>query len=235
MTQSSPSANRPSSRRPRSSAEPPTAVLIDGSALFLTVRAYPELRSLEYRALVDLLVREIPGLMRPGPGAAPWVMWTSASPQNESQGRFLDFAEAQLMWEVRPTPPSESFIVEPHQVGLGSENRAGMNRLIRFDAAIAFAIGRLASTHRVVVVSDSFALAEPLLRVATISTGTPGREPWLAFFGTALDARWQRLLYKDTARRVNFLDLDDFDVELFGLSGSRASSSRPSHTDGIVF
>jgi len=209
--------------------------LIDGSALFLTVRSMPDNRPLDYRAFVDLLVEQIPGLQQP---AAPtsdsrWVMWTAASPQNEGQNRFLDFAESQLRWEVRRVGPVDSFLIEPAQLGLAADNRPAVSRLVRFDASIAFAIGRLADTHRVVVVSDSYALADPLHRAATVTGSEPLRQPHLAFFGRALDSRWQRLLLKGGPVVPVFIDLDDHEARLFGFASSTEAST--STLEGLVF
>jgi len=191
-------------------------VLIDGSALFLGARGLYEGRQLDYRALVDVLVNHVEGLEAPNGVSRPrWVMWTSASPQNQGQSRFLDFAENELRWEVRRFSPADSFMIEPATVlGLSQEGRAA-SRLVRFDASIAFAIGRLAELHRIVVVSDSFALADPLIRTGHVVTDS-ARRPVLAFFGRALDARWQRVLRTEGNFAPEFIDLDDFEEKLFG-------------------
>jgi hypothetical protein len=142
-------------------------------------------------------------------------MWTSASPQNQGQGRFLDFAENELRWEVRRFSPTDSYMVEPTTVlGLSPDGRAA-SRLVRFDAGIAFAIGRLAELHRIVVVSDSFALADPLIRTSNIVLDSTKR-PVLAFFGRGLDARWQRVLRTEGDFAPILVDLDDFEEKLFG-------------------
>src|SRR5437870_468099 len=76
------------------------AVFIDGSALYLASRNLHESRQLDYRQLVDLLLSKIPGLVQATPYGkeSRWVMWTSASPDNAGQSRFLDFAERELHW-----------------------------------------------------------------------------------------------------------------------------------------
>lgn len=213
-----PSSPKIASRTPSPERRSPDSanVLIDGSALFLGARGLYEGRQLDYRALIDVLVNQIPGLEPPTGASRPrWVMWTSASPQNQGQSRFLDFAENDLRWEVRRFSPADSYMVEPATVlGLSSEGRAA-SRLVRFDASIAFAIGRLAELHRIVLVSDSFALADPLIRTANIVT-EPARRPVLAFFGRALDARWQRVLRTEGNFAPEFIDFDDFEERLFG-------------------
>jgi len=212
-------------------------VLLDGSALFLTVRSLPEARSLDYRVLVDLLVEQIPGLepSTARESSSHWVMWTAASPQNEGQNRFLDFAEGQLLWEVRRVPPADSFLVEPSVLGLSIENRPAVNRLLRFDAAIAFAIGRLVDTHRVIVVTDSYALAEPLGRASAIARGDPHRRPCLSFFGRSLDPRWQRVLLKKDSMAPLFIDLDDHEDKLFGLAAAETRPQTKPFREGILF
>jgi hypothetical protein len=207
------------------------AVLIDGSSLFLASRALGEANArLNYRSLVDVLCKEVPGL-KPAQqiGRIPsWVMWTAAAADNEGQQKFLDFAERDLHWEVRRFAPSLAFTAEPSAIfgvsGGGDSSRA--SRLIRFDASIAFAIGRLADTHRIVVVSDSFPLSEPMLRVNE-HHGSNDRCT-LAFFGRAIDPRWYVTIKQPNAPK--FLNLDDFEVELFGLPRKEiARTSKGSH------
>src|SRR5262245_48315009 len=56
----------------------PFAVLIDGSALFLTVRSIHEGRQLDYRRLVDVLCGAVEGLTSSWNSSSNlWVMWTS--------------------------------------------------------------------------------------------------------------------------------------------------------------
>lgn len=204
------------STSPASPTETPSAVLIDGTALFLTSRSLYESRQLDYRRLVQVLHEQIPDL-RPSwtPGRRDlWTMWTSASAQNEKQSRFLDFAENELRWEIRRFSPSDSYMVDPSAaLGLGGDVRLA-GRFMRFDAAMSFAAGRLAQTHRLIVLTDSFALADPLRRTAAIS-GTAFGKPILAFFGRALDPRWQRMLRKEPDA-LGFVDLDELAASLYG-------------------
>ncbi len=74
---------------------------------------------------------------------------------------------------------------------------------------MAFAMGRLASDHRIVLISDSFALAEPLVR----SARTAHSRNAIAFFGRLLDSRWQRVLQ---SHQVEFVDLSNLEEEIFG-------------------
>lgn len=222
---------RPALRQPerhQPNAGTPAIVLIDGSALYMAARLLYEGRQLDYHGLVRVLTEACPGLERPGPQSrTSWVMWTSAAAQNAGQNRFLDFAENDLQWEVRRVAPSDSFTVEPSQVLDASPNTR--NRLVRFDASIAFAMGRLAEKRRIVVVSDSFGLAQPLLLARQVP-GFEHREPAvLAFFSQALDSRWQGLLRKSEKL---FVGLDDFEEQLFG---SRIQEGRKHPVDQEVF
>lgn len=189
-----------------------SAVLVDGSTLYLAARSYD--RPLDYQALIGLLVEKIPYLGKPGEPDTLWTMWTAASAQNEGQIRFLEFAERDLRWEVRRVAPVDSYIIEPAVLlGWSSGNRSA-SPLMRFDASLAFAIGRLAEQHRpLVVVTDSFALADPLRRADRIASGV-----YLAFFGTAVDARWQGVLRRE--KFVEFIDFDEHADRLFGIPRS---------------
>jgi hypothetical protein len=205
-------ALRQPQRQPSHIASPPAAVLIDGSALYMAARSLYEGRQLDYHGVIQVLVDQIKGLERPGPGSSTsWVMWTSAAPQNPGQTRFLDFAENELQWEVRRVAPAESFTVEPSLVMDASQTTR--SRLIRFDASIAFAMGRLAEKRRIVVVSDSFALAQPLSLVARVPGVAERTPPKLAFFSQAIDSRWQGVIRKSEGL---FIGLEDFEAELFG-------------------
>lgn len=198
-------------------AQTPTAVLIDGTALFLTSRSLYEDRQLDYRKLVQVLHEHVPGL-RPSWAPGPkdiWTMWTSASAQNEKQNRFLAFAESDLRWDIRKFSPADSYLVEPATaLSLGADSRLA-GRFMRFDAAMAFAIGRLAHDHRIVVVTDSFALADPLRRAGAVGIEKGIPNPALAFFGRALDSRWQRMVRKEPDV-VTFIDFDELAGSLYG-------------------
>lgn len=223
-------SSRPAARRvgAAASAETPSAVLIDGSALFLTSRSLYEGRQLDYRRLVQVLHDNVEDL-RPSwaPGRQDiWTMWTSASAQNEKQSRFLEFAENELRWDIRKFSPGDSYMVDPSAaLGLGADSRLP-SRFMRFDAPLAFAAGRLAEGHRLVVISDSFTLADPLKRAAMIAR-EQSRRPVLAFFGRALDPRWQRMLRKEPDV-FEFLDLDELAASLYGEDAVQPYREEPS-------
>lgn len=204
------------SNRPIAGNGVPSAVFIDGSALYMAARSLYEGRQLDYHALIRLLTTEVPGVDKPGPNSRTlWVMWTSSAPQNAGQNRFLEFAENDLKWEVRRISPAESFIVEPSS--LLDLSQGTRNRLVRFDASIAFAMGRLADKRRIVVVSDSFALAQPLALSHEVAGFGDPKPAVLAFFGRALDPRVQTVLRKEPDA-VTLVDFDDHEDQLFGSS-----------------
>lgn len=200
------------------SARTPVAVLIDGSALYQAIHSpslVPDDRRFNYIAFVDLLVNKVAGLEPGGPGSSSlWTMMTSADPRNTGQAKFLEFAETRLGWDVRTALPIHSFMVEPQLLfGVGQADSLRNGRLIRFDASIAFAMGRLAETHRLVVASDSFPLALTMLRVSELWEAKTGR-PVLTFFGRALEPRWHGVLRGQQG--LDFVDLDDHLPALFG-------------------
>lgn len=197
------------------------AVLIDGSALFLAVRSIgiEDDRKLNYFALIEALCNDarLQGLRPAGEGSESlWAMWTAADPRNQGQEKFLEFAEQRLRWQVRRTAPSKAFMVEPSALyGVGGPSEpAKSHRLMRFDASIAFAMGRLADERKLVLVSDSYALREPMARV-----NEHGGDCSLAFFRHALDSRWLAdlgLHAKRDAVADRFMDLDAHAASLFG-------------------
>jgi hypothetical protein len=217
--------------------EAPVTVLVDGSALFLAARVAGGGRALDYRKFVELLCQRLQGqLFPPGrEGGAPpstWVMWTSATSDNAGQNRFLEFAEKELLWAVRRVSPSDSFMVDPSSVlGLiGDSSKTA--RLIRFDSQIAFAMGRLALDQRIVVVTDSYPLAASLQRAKHLRAGSQANNV-LAFFGSALDPRWQRLLRDPSKSDIDFVDLDEEETTLFG--GGKEVYRAPQGADDLPF
>ncbi len=104
--------------------------------------------------------------------------------------------------------------------------------LIRFDSQIAFAMGRLASEQRIVVVSDSYPLASTLQRARHLR-GASQPKNVLAFFGSALDPRWQRLLRDPSKSEIEFIDLDDEEAALFG--GGKEAYRAPEGADELPF
>ena len=92
---------------------------------------------------------------------------------------------------------------------------------MRFDASIAYMLGRIAETHQITLVTDSFTLAEPLARAAKLR----GRPNAVAFFGRLLDSRWQSFLRGEAGKHVKLIDLDDYDTMLFDTRRQRTKST----------
>lgn len=235
------------------------AVLMDGSALFFAARdLYPGM-PLGYDELTKS-IREIAwskefgcqssstgpcGIWAPSieplpleyPPRTSWMMWSAISPKNEGQSRFLKHVHG-LGWDIRAFSPSDSFMVDPvTTLSMAAGTRIG-ERMTRFDASIAYMIGRFADHCQIVLISDSFALAEPLVRAARsryeaerAKAKLEDREPKqmppniLAFFGRAIDPRWYAVLrdWKSDGLSdcVQFFDLDTLAHMLFGVSPAR--------------
>ena len=235
------------------------AVLMDGSALFFAARdLYPGI-PLNYEELTNCL-REaawspefgcanqstgpcgiFPPAIQPAaldyPPRTSWIMWAATSPKNEGQGRFLKHVHG-LGWDIRSFSPADSFMVDPvTTLSLAAGSRIG-ERMTRFDASIAYMIGRLAETCQIVLLSDSFALAEPLVRAAKSryeaerrNAKAEDREPRqmppniLSFFGRALDPRWFAVIrdWKSDGMNdcVQFFDLETRAHMLLGVSPAR--------------
>lgn len=214
----------PPPRRPTNSSSSikNTAVFMDAGAIFFGVRDLHENAQLNYAALTEILAKQ--GF--PPAGAAPGehlrVMWTSVVAQNTGQVRFLQYAERDLGWTIRRFHPSEGYMVDAVGLGLSGDLRVA-NRLLRFDASIAFAIGRVATDHRIAVITDSFAIAEPLVRAARMAG--PENHNIIAFFGRLLDSRWQRLIGEKNHLGVEFIDLDQYEEQLFGAPARRRETT----------
>ncbi len=206
-----------------------SAVLIDGSTLFLSARALYE-GQLDYRKLFPVLKQHLPWLNEPS-DENPWVMWTSASADNGPQSRFLEFAQRELRWEVRASSPAETYLIDPTMLSSIGPDHPIRPKLLRFDAAMAFALGRLSSDNfRCLVLSPSFQLAEPLRIVASVNSNL---KPAVAFFGHGLDPRMQQFL-TNRESPVDFVDLSNFADNLFSFPPARKDPTPPS-TRHLVF
>lgn len=199
-----------------------TAVFMDAGAVFFAARDMHEGQQLAYPPLMDLLAKKgFPLPSNSGRDDHLWVMWSSAVAHNPGQTRFLQYAERELRWRVRRFQPAEGYMVDPVSIGMTGDTRA-VNRLLRFDASIAFAIGRVAEDHRIAVVTDSFAVAEPLLKAARLAGH--GSTNVIAFFSRLLDPRWQRLLREEDSVPIELLDLDEYEEQLFGAHKPRETT-----------
>ncbi len=196
-------------RRSTTASTESYALLADGSALFFASRQQFPDRNLNYRAL-DRIILEHAGTDSP---ASPAILFSSIEPANEKQLKFVEFIEQNLHWSVQRIAPHDATVCNPLLTD-------GVFRHIRFDAWIAYAIGRLAgkTEKRVFVVSDSWPLAGPIQECASRGTAVT-----VCFFGGVIDTRWHRVFREQAAAgRIDFLDLDDHSESLF----DRAKPSR---------
>jgi hypothetical protein len=185
------------------------AALFDGTALYFRSREiYPERERLDYEALSRELLRR--PLQGKGPASSfdPALFFTTFDPQNEGQAKFITFLHSRLHWRVEPRPVWDA---DPLPKDAPWERGAGRNEFVRFDAPIAFALGRLVDRcDRIVVVTDSFALEQPMSAAAQYGKA----EIVLAFFGSQLDPRWMQVI-RTSRGNVEFWDLDESPT-LFG-------------------
>jgi len=197
------------------------ALLTDGSALFYTSRFVGDNRPLNYRRMEERI--------KLGVALDSFEFsrfYTAFDPANEGQGKFLGFIERDMGWELETLPVGEA-VVTPTTFTTYQSNEP--RPFIRFDASISFALGRLAGVYsRVVVISDSYAIARPIMQTAARGTLVT-----LVFFRQCLDPRWNKLLREisptnkrlpRSSDKVEFLDLDQYVDELFGL-GTRPSDA----------
>src|SRR5690606_30827069 len=80
----------------------------------------------------------------------------------------------------------------------------------RFDAKIAYELGGLIENEefdRIVVISDSYDLASPMIDLAKYDI-----EVYLAFFGRQLDFRWNKL-FREENSNLKLLNFDELLVE----------------------
>jgi hypothetical protein len=188
-----------------------TALLADGSALFFTTRALGGDKPLDYRRLEERLKEEY--RLK---SFDVTLFFTAYNLANESQQKFLAFIRDTMRWTLDAVPWFEAVVPPSTYTTLeGNEPRP----FIRFDARIAFSLGRLAGVYdQVVLVSDSYPLAWPM--VQAIKKGTAVN---LAFFAQSLDPRWIRY-FRGPSPEIKLFDLDRFSEELFGLKGGTATS-----------
>lgn len=184
------------------SNEKDTALLIDGTALYLCSR--DKLERLDYVAF-DQEIKDRANVNE----FDPVISFTTYDPVNIGQAKFHDFVRDRLQWEIEAKTVHEAWPLARSGIFAQDEKR---NELIRFDTSIAFAIGRLLDRRkRIVVVTDSYNLAPILTTCASCNSNT---EIVLAFFGRKLDPRWAGLL-ESNENQIEFWDLDFSDEVLF--------------------
>ena len=191
-----------------------TALLVDGTAQYLAAKIASPKGRFKYDAMLDILraARKVSRFDLA-------IHFTSFHPSNDGQTSFLKYIGEWVM--VDAVPVSEAVLATMTPMGsIGDSADASTHpAYIRFDARIAFCLGRLAGQYDFVIVSDSYALSAPALEAKN-----RGSEVLLAFFGQSLDPRWQRQ-FRDG--QLTFLDFDEgqYQTHLFGLD-SRAPQSK---------
>lgn len=215
----------PASRATRRALGVPK-LLVDGGAVYQAMQRLGDFR-LDYSRLVDVIRQSGPTLEpveRPARGSASphWCYLTTTGSHNERQASFLETLRLVVGFTVEGFRPSDGFIAQPVEIGIESGSSKYL-RLTRLDGPIAFRIGQAVGNpqelHEVVLVSDSFQLAEPLVRAAAIAE-TPMT---LCFWKSLLDTRWLSLLASETGQRaIRFLDLESFDLSLALGNGPRS-------------
>ena len=202
----------------------PWSLLVDGTALFFGQRAVSPEKNMNYLALRDQLQRES-GVSLP-PRTA--FFFTAADEGNPNQVKFNEMIRNTIGWHVHQVPPHEATIANPLLNEPGS-------RFIRFDAMIAYVLGRLtggraqppqadddgktAGVSHVLVVSDSWALSGPVRDCVARGTVVT-----VVYFGSLIDNRWHKA-FRDAEKagsKLEFFDLDTIAQRLF----DRARPSR---------
>jgi hypothetical protein len=178
------------------------AALLDGTALYFRGREGRGDARLDYEALNDELTAKA------GANFDPALFFTTYDAHNEGQQKFLTFLQ-RLRWQVETLPIWDA---DPLPKDAPWERSDRRSEFIRFDSSIAFALGRLVGRRdKIVIVSDSFALAQPMLAAAEYDEA----EIILAFFERQLDPRWLPIL-KGANCNITFWDLDEESAAIFG-------------------
>lgn len=121
------------------------------------------------------------------------MFFTLYNQMNPGQNNFIKLLRDEIGWNV---------------VGVkNSEIRSGIDyKQYRFDAKISYELGSLLqpeSLTKILVISDSFELASPMVDVAD----DYNVEMTLGFFSDALDGRWYKIL-QDPKNKINLLDFE---------------------------
>jgi hypothetical protein len=179
-----------------------SAALIDGTALYFKSREGRSER-LDYEALNHRLQANAASAFDPA------LFFTTYDAQHEGQAKFLTFLQTRLRWKVEARPVWEADPL-PKEAWERGDRR---NEFVRFDSSIAFALGRLVGRRdRIIVVTDSFALEQPMLAATEYGQTT---EIVLAFFGRQLDQRWLPIV-RGRESKIKFWDLEEDSKALFG-------------------
>lgn len=186
---------------------PTATVLADLSRMYFFIRSLGGNQSLDYERLLDLLRDAVEARLEPR------YAWTAWDRGNDGQSSFIGYVQKALGFRVETVEPREALFE------LAADARSPeadlLRELVRFDTRIAYAIARLAERGTVVVLSDSYGLAAPMLDAC--------RRGWdvkLAWWGEGLDHRWNAHVYNgDDDPEIDFIDLSIYTGELFGRRG----------------
>jgi hypothetical protein len=187
-------------------------LLVDGTALFFGQRKISPDKNMNYLVLRDAIQRESGAAT--GPRGA--FFFTASDEGNPNQVKFHDMIRSAVGWHVHPIPPHDATTANPLL-----DQPASMS--IRFDAMIAYALGRLTASGasstpiqsgsqqaggrlRVLVLSDSWPLAGPIKDCVA-----RGAAVTVVFFGSLIDNRWHKV-FRDAERSESGLDFFDLDV-----------------------
>jgi len=162
-------------------------VLADLTALFSTRERFR--KNINYKA-VDEFIKTKMNIKNINDDS---VFFTLYHPGNEKQNNFIKFLKSELNWNVEG--------IKTFDIRKGIEYQQ-----YRFDTQIAYELGLLFRPEeptRILVISDSFELAKPMIEVA----GEHNTEVTLGFFSDALDGRWYKIL-QNPENKINFLDFE---------------------------
>lgn len=176
--------------------------MTDGSALFLSFKFLEATKPLDYRRLEELLKEQL--RLKSFDLS---IFFTAFDPANEGQLKFLGFIRDVMKWSVEAAPISEAIVTPPTVTTI----EANQSRpYIRFDARIAFCLGRLAGLYNVAVISDSYGICSPILETVKRDSKVT-----LAYFGQLLDPRWGKNL-REASSPITWIDLDRYLEDLLG-------------------
>lgn len=203
-----------------------TAVLGDVSALYQVSMSVQKESHVPVQLNYSVLKEAVVGHFGMGNPKDQITFWSGSDSSNLGQQRLFELLERQKI-AVRRFAPRDSYICEPEKLGL-DPTRDAQHRLLllqRFSGSIAFAAGALCNRYRIIFISDSFQLAEPLVRASELARKRKEAPAGLVFWKTHLDPRWHQIIDQFG---IDFLDLDPMQDQLFRPKGEHAGKPRQS-------
>lgn len=172
------------------SDESRAAMCIDLTRMYYSIRRLDV--QIDYRAMVEIA-------QQGGPNFDPILGFTASDPKNGAQARLLERLRSDG-WLIDEHAPRDAAL-------LSNAEKLPAEDSFRFDAAIAFALGRLiGDVDRVVLVTDSYPLHIPVDECVRRGTRVD-----IAYFRDELDPRWRSRI---VSGRVGFIELDNSDILL---------------------